>query len=614
MKKILLVLILSLVSYTVSWGQGCPLVSNPYGSGTAPTTTGVQVDISDSCNYGGEYATILSCVAGQTYRLSATDPTPASASPTYVTVYDPSSNYVAYGGDLITGVTVDFTASVSGDYTVMITTSAPTACGTDATCRIVYVECMSCITCWSDNIAGDVSYDCDNNYVVLTLTTIAAGTYTASIDGTGFSTTVTGPGTYNLGSGLTPDQLYNITITDGVNTACDAGATAFPDCTLLCAGATDNVADGGFEAASGTVWTESVFVNAGGTAPIVDTTLPLTGLQSAWLGGWGGSTTSVSQTVTIPSGGTATFYFWMLLGVCDSANDNITVYVDGNAEYTVDGSSANCGGDWIQYSVDLSAYADGASHTLMIEAIEVGTNATQTNFFVDNVVLEHCPGGGVCPTDYTLVGTESATNDYETDGQILSIQTITPTATVDYDAGTYIDLLSGFWAQSGCNFDAFIDGCNGSGGILSPKPGNDIVADSPATMKSGEHTPAISYFGYAATDNTNTIKRLPKVKGRKTTAKVETTTATLQNTVFGVSPNPTNGNTTINFTLANDDFANVSVYDIQGRLVKNIFNGNANANEMMQVKLTTNDMTDGVYMVRLTTSQKTENIRLVVSK
>ena len=76
-----------------------------------------------------------------------------------------------------------------------------------------------------------------------------------------------------------------------------------------------------------------------------------------------------------------------------------------------------------------------------------------------------------CPTSYTMLAgsllfnVEDGNADYETDGVIESIQTITSTAVVDYDSGMGICLNPGFTVDLGATFDAFINGCNlGAGG------------------------------------------------------------------------------------------------------------------------------------------------------
>lgn len=162
MKKVFL-FFLVLLAYSKVSAQGCALVNNAYGSANAPTAAGVPVDISFGCNYAGEYATIIGCAASTTYKLTATDNNTASPSPTYVTVYNPSNGYVAFGGDLVAGASVTFTTTIAGDYKVMITTAGPPGCGTDATCRTVYVECMSC------NAAVCGNSICEEDYCICDL-------------------------------------------------------------------------------------------------------------------------------------------------------------------------------------------------------------------------------------------------------------------------------------------------------------------------------------------------------------------------------------------------------------------------------------------------------------
>lgn len=78
-----------------------------------------------------------------------------------------------------------------------------------------------------------------------------------------------------------------------------------------------------------------------------------------------------------------------------------------------------------------------------------------------------------CPPNYiginALVGIETGAGgvDYETDGAIYSTQNITG-GFVDYDSDIEICLDPGFEASAAGTFNAFIDGCNGSGGVVNP--------------------------------------------------------------------------------------------------------------------------------------------------
>ena len=69
-----------------------------------------------------------------------------------------------------------------------------------------------------------------------------------------------------------------------------------------------------------------------------------------------------------------------------------------------------------------------------------------------------------CPPEYTqsnnnmLTGTQSTNEHFETDGALQSDQIID--ADVDYDSGTFIELLEGFEVKLNRLFHAFIDGCS----------------------------------------------------------------------------------------------------------------------------------------------------------
>jgi len=167
----------------------------------------------------------------------------------------------------------------------------------------------------------------------------------------------------------------------------------------------DVLADGDLEAGTpSTVWTESS-TNFG--TPICDVNCgmgggsgPQGGTYWAWFGGVnidslaGPLSTlpevgSITQSVAIPAG-TASLEFMLELPVCDSQLDSLSVRIDGQQLYSVDGSDAQCGIVGYQlHTVDLSAYADGASHTVIFEGVNQGSSGA-TNFMVDDIKLFAC--------------------------------------------------------------------------------------------------------------------------------------------------------------------------------------------------------------------------------
>ncbi len=102
-----------------------------------------------------------------------------------------------------------------------------------------------------------------------------------------------------------------------------------------------------------------------------------------------GEIDSIEQTVTFPSGGawvTLNFYLWVA-AVTSPFTDTLEVQVDGLTQHTfLEPSAAETG--YTLRSVDLSAFADGAAHSVKFLYTQQATGApNRANFFVDDVTL-----------------------------------------------------------------------------------------------------------------------------------------------------------------------------------------------------------------------------------
>lgn len=171
--------------------------------------------------------------------------------------------------------------------------------------------------------------------------------------------------------------------------------------------ATELIVDGSFEACVPSnapdacpAWGESSLAFG---SPICDagwcgtgggTAGPRTGTIWAWMGGiGGGEVATISQAVTIPAGSAnLTFYWWV--GAGGVAGDDLTVDVDGNTEFNVTGAALASGpqtAGYVQQAIDLSAYADGASHTVTFTAIDI----SGLNLNLDDISLIHTPVAAV---------------------------------------------------------------------------------------------------------------------------------------------------------------------------------------------------------------------------
>lgn len=180
-------------------------------------------------------------------------------------------------------------------------------------------------------------------------------------------------------------------------------ASPAPSCTPA-----ERIADGTFEDGNPwTSWTVQTSTNFG--TAICNTTLcgtdsgtapPFAGDNWIWFGGIGAAeTATVGQNVPIPSGGPATLSFQLRIGkVASPFTDTLAVTIDGTNIATFTEPAAAEPGYTLR-SLDVSAFADGASHAILFTY--TGTTNGSANFTVDNVSLI---AGGACSTP-TITGT-----------------------------------------------------------------------------------------------------------------------------------------------------------------------------------------------------------------
>lgn len=135
----------------------------------------------------------------------------------------------------------------------------------------------------------------------------------------------------------------------------------------------------------------SVFCNsgAGGNCPDDDgTAVPRNGQFFAWFGGIAAAETStLTQTVSIPAGDPRHLNFFLRRSfVSAPLSAVLRIKVDGNTLRTFEEPAAP-EADYVARSVDLSAFANGASHTLEFE-YDNPTDGGKSSFIVDDITLE----------------------------------------------------------------------------------------------------------------------------------------------------------------------------------------------------------------------------------
>ena len=117
---------------------------------------------------------------------------------------------------------------------------------------------------------------------------------------------------------------------------------------------------------------------------------PRSGDFWTWLGGAGGATetATASQAVVIPVGAVRFLNLWLWIGAIGDGSSSLDVAIDGDNVMTFDEPVA-AEADYTQRSADISAYADGNSHTLQFTYTSPTT--VPSNYSLDDVTIDCAP-------------------------------------------------------------------------------------------------------------------------------------------------------------------------------------------------------------------------------
>jgi uncharacterized repeat protein (TIGR01451 family) len=123
--------------------------------------------------------------------------------------------------------------------------------------------------------------------------------------------------------------------------------------------------------------------NGGGTAG------PRGGAHWAWFGGVPAlEQGALAQAVTIPKGRTQLVFHLWIGAASGNGADYLTAFVDSTPVFTAIENDARFRGGYQEVAVDVSAFADGASHVIGFASTTYGK---VTNFNLDDVSLTSCP-------------------------------------------------------------------------------------------------------------------------------------------------------------------------------------------------------------------------------
>lgn len=80
-------------------------------------------------------------------------------------------------------------------------------------------------------------------------------------------------------------------------------------------------------------------------------------------------------------------------------------------------------------------------------------------------------------------------------------------------------------------------------------------------------------------------------------------------------PNPSDGTLNLSFNLPNTEaFVNLSIYDMQGRLVSKIFEGNNVQNGIYNFDVKTEQLSTGIYVATLKTANEQKSTKISIIK
>ena len=82
---------------------------------------------------------------------------------------------------------------------------------------------------------------------------------------------------------------------------------------------------------------------------------------------------------------------------------------------------------------------------------------------------------------------------------------------------------------------------------------------------------------------------------------------------FEVYPNPLNGNGRIKYLLDESGYVSLDLYDITGKLVKNVFRGQADQG-LNIAYFNSNDMPEGLYFCRLASDHLVQTQKVVITR
>jgi len=169
-----------------------------------------------------------------------------------------------------------------------------------------------------------------------------------------------------------------------------------------------------------------------------------------------------------------------------------------------------------------------------------------------------------CQDDVTITETYNTAVDVQVANSITASNIINNGATVDYDAGYEVTLINGFHARYGCDFDAFIDGCE----AVDNRNDNFIPDENDATSE-------VALRNY---------------------------------------PNPFTGTTTIEYTLPEAQQVSLTINNISGQVIHALKQNELQQSGLYEFQFDARHLPAGVYICTLQTGTRLHVQKMILSK
>jgi Secretion system C-terminal sorting domain/SprB repeat len=253
-------------------------------------------------------------------------------------------------------------------------------------------------------------------------------------------------------------------------------------------------------------------------------------------------------------------------------------------------------GGWSCYLTDNFA-------TSFPGGLQVGSNSNLLNFTDANSISGFLPSGNF----FGPLGSGTMLNPTSSYNNGLAAQAITLTLTLAFNNN------SDFSSPTSSFGDLFVNS-----GIFAGMTVNQVL-DLANRILGGESTNYSASDVYDALNSINNNYENGQVDLGYlvlNNPSLATNTIDLNNQILSyvVYPNPVKDVSKIEFSLTFDSSVNIQVYDLNGRLISELFRGEASSGQKYDVEFNSNDLASGTYFIKLVTDKNVYNKSVMVSK